>query len=118
MRMVVVLSLGLTIFGLVACAEPPISEGGFDAADPGSKLYAITRAGQRQDASAIPNLIQQLDSDDAAVRMYAIGALHRITGERKGYVYYAPQTDRDAAIERWLAAYRNGQLTEAKSHEQ
>jgi hypothetical protein len=115
MRMIVGSFTGLIMLGLVACAEPPMSEGGFDAADPGSKLYAITRAGQQKDASAIPDLIQQLDSDDAAVRMYAIGALHRITGERKGYVYYAPQADRDAAIERWLDAYRNGQLTEAKN---
>ncbi|QNN21392.1 hypothetical protein HED60_03595 [Planctomycetales bacterium ZRK34] len=115
MRIAAVCITGLVMMGLGACAEPPVSEGGFDAADPGSKLYAITRAGNEKDASAIPHLIQQLDSDDQAVRMYAIGALERITGQRKGYVYYAPQAERDAAIERWLKAYKQGELAQAAS---
>lgn len=115
MRMLVGCIAGLLMLGLGACAEPPVSEGGFDAADPGSKLYAITRAGRQKDASAIPHLIEQLDSDDQAVRMYAIGALERITGQRKGYVYYAPQAQRDAAIQRWVQACRDGQLSQAKA---
>jgi len=100
---------------LVACAEPPASAGGFDSADPQSKLYAIVRAGERKDESAIPHLIQQLESDDQAVRMYAIHSLEQITGQRQGYVYYAPQPQRDAAINRWLKAYRDGRLARSNA---
>ena len=67
---------------LCGCAPPPASEGGFDSPDPAAKLYAITIAGQRKDRSAIPHLIEQLDSDDIAVRMFAIGSLELITGTR------------------------------------
>lgn len=91
--------------GLLSACTPAASSGDFDSADPASKLYAIVRAGETKDASAIPHLIEQLNSDDQAVRMYAIGALRRITGEDMGYVYYAPPAEREAAIQRWLEAY-------------
>ena len=91
------------------CA-PAKSEGDFHSADPGVKLYAITRAGRERDRSAIPHLIEQLDSDDHAVRMYSIVALERITGTRLGYVHHAPEHRRREAIERWVEAYRAGEF--------
>ena len=91
------------------CA-PAKSEGDFYSADPGVKLYAITRAGRERDGSAIPHLIEQLESDDHAVRMYTIIALDRITGTRLGYVHHAPEHERRAAVERWVQAYREGEL--------
>lgn len=82
---------------------------GFNANDPGAKLAAIIEAGREKDRSAIPHLIEQLESDDQAVRMYAILALERITGTRRGYRYYAPPAERQNAIRRWVRAYRDGQ---------
>lgn len=89
---------------------PPASKGDFESPDPAAKLYAVTRAGQEHNAARIPQLIEQLGSDDPAVRMYAILALEKITGERLGYVYYDPPNRRTEAIDRWLAAYREGRF--------
>lgn len=91
----------------VACA-PPASKGTFDSPDPAARLYAIQRAGEERDASAVPSLVESLDSDDPAVRMFAVQSLERITGERLGYNPYASVTDRDAAVERWVAAVKTG----------
>lgn len=92
---------------------PAVSEGDFYSPDPGAKLYAIIRAGQTRDRSAIPHLIEQLESDDQAVRMYSIVALERITGTRMGYVHHAPSYRRRDAVQRWVTAYRSGELAEA-----
>ncbi len=98
---------------LSACAPPPASEGGFNSPDPGAKLYAIHRAGEAKDRSAIGHLIEQLGSDDQAVRMYAIGALRRITGRDFDYVYYADPVQRERSIVRWIEAYESGELKQA-----
>jgi HEAT repeat protein len=91
--------------GLGSCA-PAATEGGFDAANPAAKLYAIQRAGLREDRSKIPQLIEQLDSDDPAVRLFAIEALERMTGERRGYKPYDPPHRRAEAVDRWVQAHR------------
>lgn len=94
------------VLALLAGCTPPASEGGFDSPDPASKLYAIHRAGEQNDRAAVPQLVQQLDSDDPAVRMMSIDALERITGERMGYNPYGPLPERREAIERWVEAVR------------
>jgi hypothetical protein len=83
---------------------------GFDSPDPQAKLDAIVAAGQTRDKAAIPDLVHQLDSDDPAVRMYAITALQRITGTRLGYSPYAAQLQRQAAVETWVAAVKDGRF--------
>jgi len=95
---------------MAGCSAPPASRGGFDSPNPASRLYAITRAGREKDRSAIPHLIEALDSDDQAVRMYAINALERITGTRRGYRFYDPPARRHRAIQRWVRAYEAGQF--------
>ncbi len=98
--------IGLTLL-LTGCA-PPASEGDFHSSDPSAKLYAIVHAGQQKDRTAIGPLIEQLDSDDQAVRMCAINALERITGTRLGYVHYAPAEQRAVAVARWAEAFKTG----------
>ncbi|MEX2672069.1 MAG: hypothetical protein WD294_08175 [Phycisphaeraceae bacterium] len=110
MRTAVVGIITAAICLALSGCTPAISEGGFHAPDPGSKLYAITRAGQNRDRTAIPHLIEQLESDDQAVRMYSILALDRITGTRLGYIHHAPSHHRQAAVARWVEAYRQGEL--------
>ena len=96
----------------MGCQPPRAEEGGFESADPASKLYAIHRAGMQSDANAVPQLIGQLDSDDPAVRMYAIVALEKITGQRKGYSPYDPPHKRAAAVQRWAREYRQANVSE------
>ena len=68
---------------------------------------ALAEAG---DKDAVHKLIDLLDDDDRAVRLYAILALERLCGTTMGYTYYAPQADRDAAVRRWREAIRNGEV--------
>lgn len=103
--LLIIFSLTIAAFAVSSCAPPPARDGGFNSPDPASKLYAIRRAGREQDRSKIPDLIQQLNSDDAAVRMFAIQALEKIDGTRRGYDPYASAGLRAEAIRAWLESY-------------
>lgn len=99
--------LVLTLLPCIAgCAPSPEGEG-FNSADPGARLYAITAAARSHDLSAIPHLIDSLWSEDPAVRFMAIGTLREITGRTCGYRLGDPPEDRAAAIERWIALSRS-----------
>ena len=88
-----------------ACAGPPAaSEGDFDSPSPGARMYAIEEAIRQGDTSKTPQLVEQLDCDDPAVRMLAISALQRLTGVTYGYHYDDPPYIRRAAIQRWVDA--------------
>lgn len=70
--------------------------------DPAVKIPEIKTAVGRRDRAAMPQLVKDLDSDDAAVRFYAVEALRRLTGETFGYDW--TDDDRHArrpAIQRW-----------------
>ncbi len=83
---------------------PRATDGGFDSENPGAILYAIHQAGETKDESAVLPLIELLDHDDPAVRLFAINALERITGkaDRFGYDPYASEHDRRTAIDQWV----------------
>ena len=83
------------------CAHPrePVR---FDSADVNVRIAAIRRAARTRDKSAAPQLVVALDDEDPAVRFYAIEALRRLTGERKGYDYFEDEPDlRRPAVQRW-----------------
>jgi len=90
---------------------PAASEGGLQDPNPASRLYAIRRAGEQRDLTAMPRLVEQLDHDDPAVRVTAILALERMTGERLGYNPYANTEERAHAVDRWEQAVREGRFT-------
>ena len=69
--------------------------------DPGDKIPAIKDAVQKHDSSAIPQLVKDLESDDSAVRFYAIDALKSFTGQTFGYRYYENDQHRKAAVLKW-----------------
>lgn len=71
--------------------------------DPSVKIPAMKKAVREQDRAAIAPLIDDLDNDDPAVRLYAIEALERMTGETHGYQYWDDAKDRAPAIMRWRA---------------
>src|SRR5688572_28904905 len=90
---------------------PSALEGGFDSANPAAKLYAIEQAARHHDRSAVGQIIEQLDSDDPAVRLVAIAALQRLTGRTYDYRDYDPPQQRRQAIDRWKAALQSGELS-------
>jgi hypothetical protein len=69
--------------------------------DPGSKIPAIRRAVRQQDVEASGQLVKDLESDDPAVRFYAIRGLRSLVGEDFGYLYYQDETGRQPSIEKW-----------------
>jgi hypothetical protein len=82
--------------------------------DPQVKIAGIKQAAERNDRSALPALVGQLDSDDPAVRFFAIEALGRFTGgDRLGYAYYADDDERKPALARWQEWLRRQDVVRA-----
>lgn len=73
-------------------------------------MYAIETAARNGDVGAAKQIVEQLDSDDPAVRLLAIGALERLTGETHGYCHADPTEQRQIAIARWQQAVNGGEL--------
>jgi len=69
--------------------------------DPAAKIPAIEAAVAAKDLSQAPQLVKDLNNDDAAVRFYSINGLDRLTGETFGYHYYDDEMQRAPAIEKW-----------------
>ncbi len=93
-----------------SCA-PSATEGGFDSANPAAKMYAIEQAAKRGDKAELGRIVEQLDSDDPAVRLLAITTLKRLTGETFEYRHHDPKDVRDRAMRRWTE-YASGQSPE------
>jgi len=69
--------------------------------DPTVKIPAIQRDVKKRDLKEAPQMVKDLDSDDPAVRFYAIEGLKRLTGEDFGYRYYDDEDKRKPAVMRW-----------------
>lgn len=76
---------------------------------PQARAGAIERSVREgRGASDCPRLVENLASDDAAVRLAAIAALERATGSSLGYRFDDSPADRASSLARWrawLAAY-------------
>jgi hypothetical protein len=71
------------------------------AVDPMANIPAIQEAARQKDQAAVPALVRELGSDDAAIRFYAIVALRDITGQTMDFRYYDDFEQRKLAIQRW-----------------
>ena len=69
--------------------------------DPSVKIPAIKKAVSNKDRKAVRQLVADLSNDDPAVRFYAINGLHRITGQRFGYDYFADDEHRWPSVQKW-----------------
>ena len=70
------------------------------------KIPAIKQAVEAKDLAAAQQLVTDLDSDDPAVRFYAIQGLQRLTGETFGYRYFDDEEERKPALGKWQAWLR------------
>jgi hypothetical protein len=94
------LGLLLGLCGLIGCSAPRPAPNIADA-DPTVKIAGIRQAVARKDRAALPALVEQLDSDDPAVRLFALGAPERLAGERFGYEYYFDEEQRKPSLAKW-----------------
>lgn len=105
-----VIACGAALLG--GSCGPSATEARFDSANPAARLYAIERAARTGDIAAAAHIVEQLDSGDPAVRLLAITALERLTGETYGYRHYDPPHMRRPAIRRWVEAVQSGTLSQ------
>jgi hypothetical protein len=92
-----ILLLGLL---LVGCTRPTPAPT-LGSPDPAVSIPAMKKAVRDKDLAAARYLIQDLDSSDPAVRMYAINALEKLTGHRFDYEYYVAEEQRRPAVDKW-----------------
>lgn len=87
----------------VGCIEPlPASNRArIQHEEPSVRIKAIVEAGRERDDKAVPLIVDRLEDEDEGVRLYAIIALEKITGERFGYDYGDSMSERAGAVERW-----------------
>lgn len=70
--------------------------------DAAVKIPQMKRAVERNDRSAIPQMVNDLDNNDSAVRFYASQALERMTGQHFDYDWtVADRHARAPAIAKW-----------------
>ena len=87
------------------------------ASDPLANIPAIQDAARDKDYAAVPELVRQLDSDDPAVRFYAIRSLKSLTGQTFDYNYYDDADARKPALRRWQNWLAHRQQTAAAPSE-
>ncbi len=71
------------------------------SADEPVRIEAVIEAGRTGDRGAVAYLVELLADEAAAVRLFAIESLRRITGQDFGYRSYADDAARREAIGRW-----------------
>jgi hypothetical protein len=69
--------------------------------DPAGSIPAMEIAADHHDWHAVPPMVKDLESDDPAIRFYAIEGLRRITGQTFGFRYYEDEGQRQPAVDRW-----------------
>jgi hypothetical protein len=87
---------------LAGCARPhtPYPES-FNSFLPEDRILAAKHAADIHDRDAIPLLVDRLEDDDPAVRLFSILALEKLTGTRLGYDYGSDDLQRARAAQRW-----------------
>jgi hypothetical protein len=71
--------------------------------DPSVKIPAMKQSVESKDMTQVRQMINDLESDDPAVRFFAISALEKLTGQTFGYQYFADEDKRALAVGKWKA---------------
>lgn len=101
LRFIIVAASWVTIVVSAGGCTEPTGPRTIANRDVNVKIPAMKTAAERKGAADFAQLVKELESDDAAVRLFAIESLERITGGNLGYVYYADREARQPAVERW-----------------
>lgn len=74
---------------------------GLQSDDPSQRIQACIEAVRLEDRKSLPLLVERLEDGSADVRLFAVTALKKMTGQALGYRYYAPPAERADAVRRW-----------------
>lgn len=110
------LALAAGLFGACACQSTATPRQKLESPYPLDRVTASVTLAERGDVQAVHQLVKLLEDRNSTVRMYAALALKRLTGETYGYEYYAPATERAAAVTRWQEALQRGEVTVQRDH--
>lgn len=101
---------GLLAVTISGCQSPATRREELNSTYAPTRARAVVASAEAGDATAIHKLVDLLADEDRGVRMYAIVALRRLCGVDFGYRYYAPEVERQAAVDRWREAIRSGEV--------
>jgi HEAT repeat protein len=101
----------MTLAGVISCDTAAANRRALLSESPLERARAVIAVAEAGDRAAVHTVVDMLDDQDPAVRMYAILGLERMCGRDYGYRYYDPPAKRQAAIDRWQAALRAGDVT-------
>ncbi len=96
----------LVALPLLGACSAPSEEPMFGSISPTETTMAIEQAARQKDLTKVDELVAELDSSDPAIRLVAIAALRDLTGQDLGYNPSDKESDRMAAIDRWVAWIR------------
>lgn len=99
---------GLLLAGLAGLSCGSSVQVGLESPEALGRILAIRQAGEAKNTRAVPLIVDRLEDEDEAVRLYAILALEKITGRRMGYDYAKPPVERAVSVERWRDFVREG----------
>ena len=94
-------SLGIFLIILIGGCSAPREPRLISNPDPSGKIPAYKIAVENKDLSHAKQMVDDLESDDPAVRFYAIEGLQRLTGETFGYEFYLDEEQRKPSLGRW-----------------
>ncbi|MFQ5490370.1 MAG: hypothetical protein ACE5GE_06575 [Phycisphaerae bacterium] len=105
-RLMVVASAWWGVSGCLP-ADGAASLSRLESSDPAKRIRAIVyladRVGPEENAylTILSALVDRLEDEDEAVRLFAIAGLDRLTGQRFGYVAYHGPRRRRGAVQQW-----------------
>jgi len=98
---------GLAAWVAVGGCNEPTGPRTAASADPAVKIPAIKQAVSDKELDQAVHMVKALESDDPAVRLYAIEGLQRLSGQDFGYRFYADVEQRRPAVEKWKQWLKN-----------
>lgn len=101
-----VLAIGLSAAG---CSFAPKSFRKVDDAAPIIRARSVSLGRSLPSGQVVPALLDRLDDRDPVVRLAAYEELHKGTGQTFGYVPWATEAERKAAVARWREWWRGRQ---------
>lgn len=105
-----ILSISLLASAISGCQSSAARRQELNSTYAPTRARAVVASAEAGDATAVHKLVDLLEDEDRGVRMYAIIALRRLCGVDYGFEYYAPEVERQAAVDRWREAIRAGEV--------
>lgn len=99
----ILLAATLLVVGMVVAGcrpRPPARP--LQDRDPVFVIPAIIDTAERRQTRRVHELVDLLESEDSAIRFFAIDALRQMTGEDHGFLWWSgDEEQRQQAVERW-----------------